>query len=115
MNMRYISMVLALLLAFVFGCAPTLIEGRKIDSAKVKQLAPGKSNVQTVEESFGKPEKIETLPSGEEMYIYRYEVKNPHWWTMDAVNKQRLEVVIKSGIVQTYKLRTEGKEAILQQ
>jgi outer membrane protein assembly factor BamE (lipoprotein component of BamABCDE complex) len=115
MNMRYISMVLVLLLAFVFGCAPTLIEGRKIDSAKVKQLAPGKSNVQNVEESFGKPDKIETLPSGEEMYVYQYKVNNPHWWTVDAVQQQRLEVVLKKGIVQTYKLRTEGKEAILTQ
>ena len=113
--MRYISMILVLLLAFIFGCAPTLIEGRKIDSLKVKQLAPGVSNAQKVEESFGKPDKIEKLPSGEEMYVYGYEVKNPHWWTMDAVNKQRLEVVFKDGIVQTYKLRTEGKEAILQQ
>ena len=113
--MRYISMILVLLLAFVFGCAPTLIEGRKIDSLKVKQLAPGVSNAQQVEASFGKPDKIEKLPSGEEMYVYGYEVKNPHWWTMDAVNKQRLEVVLKNGIVQTYKLRTEGKEAILQQ
>jgi hypothetical protein len=106
---------LVLLLAFVFGCAPTLIEGRKIDSAKVKQLAPGVSNAQKVEEFFGKPDKIEKLPSGEEMYVYRYEIINPHWWTMDAVDKQKLEVVLQDGVVQTYKLRTQGKEAILQQ
>jgi len=111
--MRYISVILVLLLAFIFSCAPTMIEGRKIDSAKVKQLMPGVSNVQKVEALFGKPDKIDKLPTGEENYVYGYEVKNPHWWTMDAVNKQKLEVTLKDGVVQTYKLRTEGKEAIL--
>jgi hypothetical protein len=47
---------LVLLLAFIFGCAPTIIEGRKIDSAKLKQLMPGVANVQKVEELFGKPD-----------------------------------------------------------
>jgi hypothetical protein len=49
------------------------------------------------------------------MYVYGYEMKNRHWWTMDAVDKQKLEVTLKDGVVQTYKLRTEGKEAILKE
>jgi hypothetical protein len=92
-----------------------IIEGRKIDSAKLKQLQIDVTKTNKVEELFGKPDKVERLPSGEEMYVYQYDRKNPHWWTMDAVDKQKLEVVLKDGVVQTYKLRTEGKEAILQQ
>jgi len=92
-----------------------IIEGRKIDSAKLKQLQIDVTKTNKVEELFGKPDKVERLPSGEEMYVYRYERKNPHWWTMDAVDKQKLEVVLKDGVVQTYKLRTEGKEAILKE
>ncbi len=115
LKMRYISLSLVLLLAFIFGCAPMIIEGRKIDSAKLKQLQIDVTKTNKVEELFGKPDKIEKLPSGEEMYVYQYDRKNPHWWTMDAVDKQKLEVVLKDGVVQTYKLRTEGKEAILKE
>lgn len=113
--MRILVIVLAAVLSLTLACAPTIIEGRKIDPAKVKQMQPGVTKVATVEELFGKPDKIEKLPTGEEMYVYGYEVKNPHWWTVDQVNKQRLEVVLKNGVVQKYKLRTEGKEAVLTQ
>jgi len=113
--MRYIGATLVVFLALIFGCAPTIIEGRKIDSAKVKQLMPGVSKTERVEEFFGKPDKIEKLSTGEENYIYRYEIKNPRWWTMNQVDKQLLEVTLKDGVVQTYKLRTEGKEAVLKE
>jgi outer membrane protein assembly factor BamE (lipoprotein component of BamABCDE complex) len=113
--MRYISVTLVLLLAFIFGCAPTIIEGRKIDSAKLKQLMPGTSQTQKVEELFGKPDKVENLPAGEQMYVYGFELKNRHWWTTEEADKQKLEVTLKDGVVQTYKLRTEGKETILKQ
>lgn len=113
--MRVLIIVLAAVLSLTLACAPTIIEGRKIDATKVKQMQPGVTKVAAVEELFGKPDKIENLPTGEEMYIYGYEVKNPHWWTVDQVSKQRLEVVLKNGIVQKYKLRTEGKEVVLTQ
>lgn len=113
--MRYISLSLVLLLAFIFGCAPMIIEGRKIDSAKLKQLMPGTSQTQKVEELFGKPDKVENLPTGEQMYVYGFELKNRHWWTTEEADKQKLEVTLKDGVVQTYKLRTEGKETILKQ
>jgi len=113
--MRYISVTLVLLLAFIFGCAPTIIEGRKIDSAKLKQLMPGTSQTQKVEELFGKPDKVENLPTGEQMYVYGFELKNRHWWTTEEADNQKLEVTLKDGVVQTYKLRTEGKETILKQ
>jgi outer membrane protein assembly factor BamE (lipoprotein component of BamABCDE complex) len=92
-----------------------IIEGRKIDSAKLKQLMPGTSQTQKVEELFGKPDKVENLPAGEQMYVYGFELKNRHWWTTEEADKQKLEVTLKDGVVQTYKLRTEGKETILKQ
>lgn len=113
--MRLLIIVWVAVISFTLACAPTIIEGRKIDPVKVKQMQPGVTKVATVEELFGKPDKIENLPTGEEMYIYGYEIKNPHWWTVDEVNKQRLEVVLKDGVVQKYKLRTEGKEVVLKQ
>ncbi len=113
--MRVVIIFLAAVLSLTLACAPTIIEGRKIDPAKVKQMQPGVTKVATVEELFGKPDKVENLPTGEQMYIYGYEVKNPLWWTIDEVEKQRLEVVLKNGIVQKYKLRTEGKEVVLKQ
>ncbi|MGB9699468.1 MAG: hypothetical protein ACPL5I_08795 [Thermodesulfobacteriota bacterium] len=113
--MRALIIVLAAVLALTLACAPSIIEGRKIDPAKVKKMEPGVTKVSTVEELFGKPDKVERLPTGEEMYVYGYEVKNPHWWTVDQVEKQRLEVILKNGVVQYYKLRTEGKEVVLRQ
>ncbi len=113
--MRVLVIVLAAVVSLTLACAPTVIEGRKIDPAKVKQMQPGITKVAAVEELFGKPDKIEKLPTGEVMYIYGYELKNPHWWTVDQVQKQRLEVVLKDGVVQKYKLRTEGKEVVLTQ
>jgi len=112
--MRYMKVMLVLLLAFSFGCAAT-IEGRKINSARLKQLTPGVSQAQKVEELFGKPDKVENLPSGEQMYVYGYELDTSHWWTMDAMDKQKLEVILKNGVVQSYRLRTDGKEAVLKE
>jgi len=113
--MRMLVIVLAAVISLTLACAPTIIEGRKIDPVKVKQMQPGITKVATVEELFGKPDKVENLPTGEQMYIYGYEVKNPHWWTINEFDKQRLEVVLKDGVVQKYKLRTEGKEVVLKQ
>ena len=92
-----------------------MIEGRKIDSTKLDQLIAGQTKVAKVEEIFGKPDKVEKLPSGEENYIYLYRRENAHWWTIDKIDKQKLEVVIKDGVVQTYKFREEGKEVVLKQ
>lgn len=113
--MKGLIIIWAAIFSLTLACAPSIIEGRKIDPAKVKQMQPGVTKVATVEELFGKPDKVEKLPTGEDMYVYGYELKNPHWWTVDEVSKQRLEVVLKDGVVQKYKLRTEGKEAVLRQ
>ncbi len=113
--MRYMKVVLVLLLAFSFGCASTTMEGRKIDAAKLKQLTPGASQVQKVEQLFGKPDKVQDLPGGAQMYVYGFEMKNRHWWTTEEADRQRLEVTVKGGVVQNYRLRTEGKDTILKE
>ena len=113
--MRYMKVMLVVLLALSFGCAAATMEGRKIDSAKLKQLAPGVSQVQKVEQLFGKPDRVENLPTGEQKYVYGYDMKASHWWTMNAMDKQSLEVILKDGVVQNYRLRTEGKAAELKE
>ncbi len=113
--MRYLTIFLILVVGFTLSCAPTVVEGRRIDGAKVKQMAPGETQVGKVEEMFGKPTKIEKLPTGEDDYVYIYKTNEPHWWTLDKVSGQQLNVVVKDGIVQTWKLRTTGEEAVLKQ
>lgn len=112
--MRIVSFMLALLLVFTFSCA-AVYEGRKIDAAKVKQLNPGGTQVAKVEEVFGKPDKINKSPSGEDIYIYEYCAKHPHWWTINTLGAQKLEVIVKNGVVQTYKFTEEEKEAFLKE
>jgi outer membrane protein assembly factor BamE (lipoprotein component of BamABCDE complex) len=90
-----------------------IIEGRKIDSTKLDRLNEGQTKVAEIEELFGSPTRVEKLPSGEEKYIYSYKRENPHWWTVDKIDKQKLEIVIKEGVVQTYQFRQEGKEVVL--
>ncbi len=113
--MRYMRIMIVFLLAFSVGCGSMMVEGKKIDSAKLKQLTPGASSARKVEQLFGKPEKIENLPTGEQMYVYWYDMIKEPWYTSEAVDKQRLEVTVKDGIVQSYRLRTQGKETILKE
>jgi outer membrane protein assembly factor BamE (lipoprotein component of BamABCDE complex) len=112
---RLAILILAFFMVFTFSCAPMIIEGKKIDSAKLDQLNEGQTKLAEIEKLFGKPDKVEKLPSGEEKYLYFYKRENPHWWTVDRINKQKLEIVIKEGVVQTYKFREDGKEVVLKE
>ena len=112
--MKFANVILALLLAFMFGCATTY-QGRKIDSEKVKELSGGIVGVEKVTELFGKPDQVEKFPSGAENYIYQYGRDIPHWWTIDSINSQKLEIQVKDGVVQTYTFREDEKEVYLSQ
>ncbi len=103
------------MVAFVFGCAPTVIEGRKIDSAKLSQISVGQTGKAKVEEIFGKPARTETVSTGIEKYIYTYREADPEWYTIDSTQRQEFEVWFQNGVVQYYKLRSEGQEAVLKQ
>jgi hypothetical protein len=99
-------------MAFAFGCSKTIIEGRKIDEMKVKDIMATSNTSAKVEQAFGKPDKVERMASGEEQYSYRYYYKNPHWWTTDDVEEQTLKVMIKDMAVQSYSYRKATTEKI---
>lgn len=113
--MKWSGLVLVLLLAFSFGCAPTIIEGRKIDSAKLKEMSVGQTNKAKVEQVFGKPAKAETVSPGVERYIYTYRATDPEWYTLDKTQNQNFEVWFQNDVLLYYKLRTEGQEAVLKE
>ena len=113
--MKWISLATVVMVAFVFGCAPTVIEGRKIDSGKLSQMSVGQTNKAKVEELFGKPAKVEMVSAGVEKYIYSYREADPEWYTIESTQKQNFEVWFQNGIVQYYKLRSEGQAAVLKQ
>jgi outer membrane protein assembly factor BamE (lipoprotein component of BamABCDE complex) len=113
--MKWISLVVVLLVAFAFGCAPTVIEGKKIDSAKLKEMNVGLSGKTQVEQIFGKPAKVETVSPGVEKYIYTYRTTDPEWYTIDKTQNQAFEVWFQNGVVMYYKLRSEGREAVLKE
>lgn len=104
-----------LVLAFTVSCAPTIIEGRKIDADKVKQIQPGTTDVNKLVELLGAPLKTDKTPEGDPMYIYTYRTGEPHWWTVDKTQGQNLEIVLKNGKVNTYRFRQTGQEVVLTQ
>ena len=85
-----------------------IMEGQKIDEAKVKDLMATNNTSTKVEQAFGKPDKVERMASGEEQYSYRYYYKNPHWWTVDEVEEQNLKIMVKDGAVQSYNYKTSS-------
>ncbi len=86
-----------------------------MDPAKVKQMQMGQTSIADVEKLLGQPQKIEKAAAGEDVYIYYYKTQDFHWWTMNEVDQQNLEVTIKDGIVKDYRFRQEGKAAVLTQ
>ena len=104
-----------LLIVFTFGCAPKVFDGRRIEAEKVKQLTLGQTSSGKVEELFGKPARIEKAEPGIEMYIYTYSATEPHWWTIDRIEKQEFEAGMQNGVLKYYKLVWEEEEAILKE
>ncbi len=110
-----VSLGLVLMVAFTFSCAPSVIEGRKIDAEKVRQLKAGETDVNKVVELLGTPTKAETLPNKDLLYTYTYQAKEPIWFATDTTAAQALEITLRQGVVKDYKFRQEGKEAVLKQ
>jgi hypothetical protein len=101
--MKLASLIGVLLLAFVFGCGPSVKEGTKIDIEKMREIYKGYTTSDEVVAKLGKPTEIKRMPTGEEKYIYKYnEEEYIHWWTLPRLEKQELEVTIKDGVVQNY-------------
>jgi hypothetical protein len=105
--MRTIGMILLVIVVFVVGCAPTVMEGKKIDAGKVNTLALDQPKDQVIS-AFGPPLKTESLPTGEMKYVYHYSFKKPHWWTVDEVERQDMEVLLKNDRVESFKFKGIG-------
>jgi outer membrane protein assembly factor BamE (lipoprotein component of BamABCDE complex) len=104
------SLLLVALLAFTFGCAHAVTEGRKIDSAQVGTLRIDQPKADVVQ-TFGDPLKIELLPSGELKYKYRYYSLTPHWFEANEVEKQDLEIIFNTDhTVQSYNYKTSESD-----
>ena len=110
--MRALNWMVVFLLIFAFGCATTQ-KGKVLDPAKLQQLQMGKTKTMEVEQLFGKPDKVEPMGADSVKYIYDYSKKQPMLFAMDPETKETLEVMIKGGIVQTYKFAYEEKESFL--
>lgn len=114
--MRFASLILVLLLVFTFSCGPTIIEGKRIDAAKRNEVIKGQTKAESVVDLFGKPAKIEKLPSGEEKYVYQYyKEEYTHWWTLPRFERQRLEIFIKNGVVEDYRYSRESRDVITEE
>ena len=113
--MKWIRLLRGSLLALSCACAPTVIEGKKVDSAKLKEMSPGLTSKAQVEQTFGKPARVETVSPGVDKYIYAYRTTDPEWYTIDTIQRQDFEVWFQNGVLMYYKLRSEGAEAILKQ
>ena len=101
--MKLRILVLILLLAFTFGCGPTITQGTRIDAEKRSEVLKGQTTAEQVVGLFGKPEKVEKLPTGGEKYIYSYYYEAyDRWYRPNKYDKQKLEVAIKDGVVQDY-------------
>ena len=113
--MRWISLALVLLVGLSFACAPMVTEGRKIDSANLEKMSVGQTNKAKVEQLYGKPTRVETVVPGVEKYVYTYRTQDPEWYTIDKTQNQDFEVWFQDGVLIYYKLRSEGREAVLRE
>ncbi len=110
--MKYLSLLLVVLFGFTTGCASTMMEGKKIDEAKVDTLALDQSKDQVVA-AFGLPQKTEVLSSGMSDYVYHYYYNNPHWWTTNETERQDLKIVMKNDRVESFNFKETGQEPVL--
>jgi outer membrane protein assembly factor BamE (lipoprotein component of BamABCDE complex) len=106
--MRYIAIPVVVLVALTFGCSQMVVQGRTIDRAKMNQLVPGQTQAEKVVEVFGKPDSVEKIASGGEKYVYQYYQLRPHFFKLDEVVKERLDVTIQDNMVWKYDLSAEG-------
>lgn len=101
--MKYVGLIFVILLGLTISCGPTIIEGNKIDTKKMRELIKGQSSKAEVFQKLGQPAKIERLPGGEEKYTYHYYFEEySHWWSLPRMYRQHLEVYVKDEIFQNY-------------
>ncbi len=107
--MRYASIALILLLSLMVGCA-SIMEGKKIDSSKTKDLLAAGTSEADVVKMFGQPQQKENLPGGETKYVYYYRAQSRLLWFRmgQPQDQQRLEVFLKGNQVDRYRYQDAG-------
>ncbi len=111
--MKIIGILIVLSLLVIGGCGYTIMEGKKFDAAKRTEIIKMKTTAPEVIQILGQPAKIEKLPAGQEKYIYRYyKEEYTHWWTLPKIEHEKLEVLLKNGVVQDYSYTEEGRDKI---
>ncbi len=107
--MKYLSIALILLLSLTMGCA-AIMEGKRIDSSKTKDLMAAGTGQADVVKMFGEPQQKENLPGGETKYVYYYRTQSRLLWfrTGQPQDQQRLEVFFKDNQVDRYRYRDSG-------
>jgi|YelNatPaOPRAMG01_1025707.scaffolds.fasta_scaffold60871_2 hypothetical protein len=111
--MKAKGLVIVLSLLFIAACGYTIIEGKKFDANKRVEIIKMKTTAPEVVQILGQPAKIEKLSAGQEKYIYRYyKEEYTNWWTLPKVEHERLEVLLKNGVVQDYAYVEEGRDKI---
>ena len=112
--MKYLLILMIPLMVFSVGCGKAYTVGTPIEKAKVDQIVPGTTSEANVVEMFGQPAKKETVAPGGMKYVYNYYSEEPKVWTKNVVQKTRLEVFTKDGVVQRYEIKKEGVDSVSQ-
>lgn len=112
--MKYLLLLMIPVIAFSVGCGKPYMVGTPIDKAKVDQIIPGKTPEAKVVEMFGQPATKEAVAAGGMKYVYNYYSEEPRFWTKNVVQKTRLEVFTKDGVVQRYEIKKEGIDSVSQ-
>lgn len=111
--MKAIGLIVVLSLLVVAGCGYSIMEGKKFAADKRWEIIKGRTAAEQVVQILGQPTKIEKPSPDQEKYIYRYyREEYTHWWTLPKIEEERLEVLLKNGVVQDYSYIQEGRDKI---
>lgn len=111
--MKALGVLIILSCLVIAGCGYTIMEGKKFDADKRTEIIKMKTTAPEVIQILGQPAKIEKLSADEEKYIYRYyKEEYTHWWTLPKIEHERLEVLLKNGVVQDYSYTEEERDKI---
>jgi|GEM_PF-2073757 len=127
MNIKKVKLFFLLLTVIAFsgfalsGCATTRnMQGRPIMSANVDKIINGTTTEQQIVSIFGPPYSIEKNPLTPDTVIYKYRFKYQKYvhlgdeilTTSTRKYKEKLDVVIKNGIVISHSFTVTGNTSL---
>ena len=111
--MKAFGVLIILSCLVIAGCGYTIMEGKKFDADKRAEIIKMKTTAAEVVQLIGQPAKIEKPSPDQEKYIYRYyREEYTNWWTLPKIEHEKLEVLLKNGVVQDYSYSEEGRDKI---